>query len=297
MYSNLLHNIHEQTGLRLVAVRTVGGGSIHRAMQVKDATTGTSYFLKSNSLSAETMFDTEARGLSLLSDASQRQDAALLIPRIIARGQTINEAWLLMDFLEEVRPAAENWHEMGAALARLHRDDGLLGGRFGLDHDNFIGSLAQRNTIMSDNWATFFITQRLQPQFRLAATSGRLHSGKSEDRVYTWIDQQFPAGPASILHGDLWSGNAMFAKDSQGVIKPALFDPAVYVGHAEADLAFTHLFGGFDRAFYTGYASITPVEPGFSERIDILNLYPLLVHVNLFGGGYVAQVEQIMGRV
>lgn len=292
----IINHIHEITGLRLEVVKSVGGGSIHRATQLKDEASETHYFLKSNASDAAEMFATEARGLSLLRDASSRQDAGLFIPRTIASGKTATEAWLLMEYMSEVRPSPENWFEMGAGLARLHRDDGQLNGQFGLNHDNFIGSLPQHNTTLTGNWSDFFINHRLRPQFRMAANSGRYNAGTAEERLYNWVRDHFPSAPASILHGDLWGGNAMFVKLTDGRIQPALFDPAVYVGHAEADLAFTRLFGGFHQAFYDGYASVSPFDAGLNERRDVLNLYPLLVHVNLFGGGYAAQVDAIVRR-
>jgi fructosamine-3-kinase len=333
----ILSHIQESNSLTLANVGHVGGGSIHQASRLIDSKTGTHYFLKSNSLDGDPMFDAETRGLDVLRGAAARQGAGLIVPKTVARGTTDSSAWLLMEFLNEGRPSPNDWVEMGRVLALLHQDmgdstairsDSLPGPNdtlsprdstasgstklqsnttrqkssspensalYGLNHDNFIGSLPQYNTSVSASWSEFFINSRLEPQFNLAQHQGKLNPKKAKDVLYKWIEKHFPDGPPSIVHGDFWSGNVMFVQTDEG-LKPAIFDPAIYIGHAEVDLAMTHLFGGFPSEFYAGYREITPISDGFSDRKIVLNLYFILVHVNLFGGGYIKQAEAILRR-
>ena len=170
----------------------------------------------------------------------------------------------------------------------------MTGPTHGLDHDNYIGSLPQENR-PSESWLEFFSERRIGAQADLARAAGRLPGAVSRglDRLLARLGDLLPdAVEPSLLHGDLWSGNYGVAGDGS----PVMFDPAVYRGHREVELAFTELFGGFPRGFYTAYGSAWPLDPGYDERRDVYNLYPLLVHVNLFGGAYVSQVASIVRR-
>ncbi|MCC5925942.1 MAG: fructosamine kinase family protein [Bacteroidetes bacterium] len=287
-------DILNHIGLKLIFDSSIGGGSIHQASRLIEPATGKSYFLKSNSADAAAMFEAEMRGLRLLKEASERQQSAMVVPEALASGKVANTAWLLMEYLPETRPSGEHWMDMGRALAQLHRDP-PADFSYGLDHDNFIGSLPQHNTSRNQSWPEFFILNRLEPQYEHAINQGRMGALKAWSNLCSWVQENFPDGPPSLVHGDLWSGNAMFVNAPEGP-KPAIFDPAVYVGHAEVDLAMTHLFGGFPPSFYQGYEETTPTIPGFQERLDVLNLYFVLVHVNLFGGGYVRQAERVIHR-
>ena len=164
---------------------------------------------------------------------------------------------------------------------------------FGLDHSNYMGALRQDNT-PSDRFVDFFIHRRLQPQVGLAVKEGLLdHSAVAHfERLYTRLPDIFPVEPPSLLHGDLWSGN--FLADESG--EPVLIDPAVYYGHRSIDLAMTTLFGGFARPFYESYAYHYPFPPNFQEQWDICNLYPLLVHLNLFGQSYLGKILHTIRR-
>ncbi|MFZ1692867.1 MAG: fructosamine kinase family protein, partial [Flavobacteriales bacterium] len=159
--------------------------------------------------------------------------------------------------------------------------------------DNYIGSLKQVNTPAAD-WPSFFIHQRLEPQLRMARDAKRVEAGMAFrfERLFAKLDQLITVEPPALLHGDLWSGNFICDANAQ----PVLIDPAVYYGHREMDIAMTKLFGGFDSGFYAAYNDAWPMERGWEERMDLCNLYPLLVHVNLFGGGYAAQVEAALRR-
>ena len=165
---------------------------------------------------------------------------------------------------------------------------------FGLDHDNYIGSLAQSNKKHAD-WISFFMEERIRPQLKLAMDKKLIDEGtvKQFDKLFDHFDRLIPKEKPALLHGDLWNGNFLVSDSSRA----ALIDPAVYFGHREMDLAMTTLFGGFDSEFYRAYDEVFPLEKGFEKRVDIHNLYPLLVHVNLFGGGYVRQVKAVLNNL
>ncbi|MFZ1687503.1 MAG: fructosamine kinase family protein, partial [Flavobacteriales bacterium] len=183
------------------------------------------------------------------------------------------------------------------SLARLH---GHTNSTFGLDpastagrRDNYIGSLKQVNTGQV-TWGEFFIHCRLEPQVKMAIDHQRIGMGDvlRFERLYGKLPSLFPIEPPALLHGDLWSGNFLCDAHHQ----PVLIDPAVYYGHREMDIAMTKLFGGFEPAFYSAYSDAWAMEIGWEERADLCNLYPLLVHVNLFGGSYAGQVAAILLR-
>ncbi len=187
-----------------------------------------------------------------------------------------------------VNPTKTYWETLGQSLAVLHSHTQPT---FGLHFDNYIGSLPQTNTLTANGY-DFFFEHRLLPQAGLALYKGLL-SKKSYDALFRLRDrlpELFPNERPALLHGDLWSGNVLINEDN----KPALIDPAVYYGFREAELAFTRLFAGFDDRFYDAYDEAFPLQNGFNERVAIYNLYPLLVHVNLFGSGYVSGVERVL---
>ena len=164
---------------------------------------------------------------------------------------------------------------------------------FGLDHDNYIGSLPQSNH-QHTSWVEFFIEERLEKQIALAKNSGALNNSTIQqfNNLFKRLKEIIPEEKPSLLHGDLWNGNYMLAADGCA----CLIDAAVYYDHREMDLAMTRLFGGFPEEFYESYHETFPLSSGFEERVDIHNLYPLLVHVNLFGGSYISQVKSVLSR-
>jgi protein-ribulosamine 3-kinase len=176
------------------------------------------------------------------------------------------------------------WKDFAQKLAQLHKNTAPI---FGLDHDNYIGSLPQSNR-QTQKWTDFFISQRLEPLVTKAVASGLLDSQTAQrfDRLFSKLDQLIPEEKPALLHGDLWSGNVM--TDEHGEV--CLIDPAVYYGHREVDLAFSTLFGAFHGEFYEAYNEAFPLEKGWKQRIDLFNLYPLLVHLILFGRSYYHQV-------
>jgi fructosamine-3-kinase len=231
------------------------------------------------------MFAAEAKGLLTL-----RVPNVIHIPEVIASGISGNHQYLLMEYIEESEPSDRYWENLGKGLAALHR---TTDSRFGLDHDNYIGSINQFNK-QSESWVNFFVTQRLRVQLKIAIDASRLETGvlKQFDILFGKLNDLLPAEKPSLLHGDLWNGNVMINRDGE----PCLIDPAIYFGNREADLAMTRLFGGFDTSFLESYRHSFPLSSGYEERFDIYNLYPLLVHVNLFGGGYLSQVTSILKR-
>lgn len=236
------------------------------------------------------LFAVEALGLARL-----RSTNAIRVPAEIGHGRLGERAYLILEYLEPdadgLRSASPAyWIQLGHQLAHLHA---YTQPQFGLDHDNFIGSLVQRNTL-TDNGYDFFFNQRLLPQAGQALYNGLLSKSTYDAlfRLRERLPGLLPVDRPALLHGDLWTGNVLVTEDG----RPALVDPAVYYGFREAELAFTHLFGGFDPQFYEAYEELFPLEPGFTERVPIYNLYPLLVHVNLFGSGYVLGVERVLNR-
>ncbi len=290
---SLSEHLETTIGVAPLFRKSIYGGSIHKTCEI--SISGSRYFLKYNRADALSMFRTETEGLILLRQACQNQKAGIQVPQVFKSALTPDEthAWLLMEFLEESQASADSYQQFGHGLAAMHRETSP---RFGLNHDNYIGSLPQKNgPFNGTSWSSFFIEFRLQPQFEMAFSSGKLATGlrKTVDKLYRALPEMLPEESPSILHGDLWSGNFM-TTGSAGT--PSIFDPAVYFGHREVDLAFTRLFGGFPGSFYQAYEEAFPTNPGLSERIGIYNLYPLLVHVNLFGGGYAGDVTRILGR-
>jgi len=265
-------------------VRAVGGGSINHAVQF--TTQHKKYFLKWNdAIHYPGMFESEANGLRLI-----RSTNTLFVPEVLHSGVAGKYSFLLMEFLEPGRHQKNFWEHFGIQLAKMHRHPATL---FGLDHDNYIGSLKQLNT-QNESWADFFLAARLEPQFKMAMAANKLPSNALDwlENIAKVIDDIMPMEKPSLLHGDLWNGNFLVSNEGAACV----IDPAVYYGHREMDLAMTKLFGGFDQDFYEAYHSEFPLMQGFEQRFDIYNLYPLLVHVNLFGGGYIQQVKNILSR-
>ena len=283
--------LHRERGETLTAMAPVGGGCIHRAWRLELAS-GDRLFAKSNRRTLQQVLAAEAAGLAALHQAAA---GALVVPKPLALAELNGEALLLLSWLElDHRPANPNqaWWQLGAGLAELHRSS-LSGhdGRFGWDHDNFIGSGPQANGWHA-SWPRFFAEQRLGAQLAWAARSGQRLRGAEEllARVPDWLADH-PAEPC-LVHGDLWSGNAGLTPSGG-----ALFDPAVYRGDREVDLAMAQLFGGFPAAFFAGYDATWPRPNGHQQRRELYNLYHLLNHANLFGGGYWRQAEQSMASL
>lgn len=264
--------------------KPLGGGDINSAYKI--STNAGDFFLKYNYADRfPRMFETEARGLKLLAGAGE-----ITVPNVRFYDETDNYAFLVLDYIESSKKVKNYWQVFGKELAMLHKHEGE---KFGLDHDNYIGSLHQSNK-PKNTWREFFVEERLMKQVELARKSGMLPKNvqKSFESLFLRIDEIFPEEPPHLIHGDLWSGNFMTGNDG----KACIIDPAVYYGHREMDLGMSKLFGGFAPEFYDSYHETFPLASGWEDRLDICNLYPLMVHVNLFGGSYLASVESILKR-
>jgi len=285
--------LRHQLGIQLVSRTPVGGGCIHRAWCLRTAA-GERFFAKTNAADKLPLLEAEAEGLAAL---AQVAPPGLVIPQPLARGLAGEEAVLVLPWLELARgsTSAASWAECGADLARLHRrslqltraGEAPLG--FGWSRDNFIGASRQPNG-WRDNWAVFFSECRLQPQLRWLVRKGSPMGGAERllERLPMWLEGH-PAAPC-LVHGDLWSGNAALLAGGGG----SLFDPAVYRGDREVDLAMARLFGGVPESFFRGYGEAWPLPEGWRERVSLYNLYHLLNHANLFGGGYKNQAQSVI---
>jgi len=274
--------VEMHTGAKISAFSPAAGGCINDGGRI--TTSAGVYFLKWNASGKYPgMFEAEAKGLSLLRDAAE-----LEVPVVVHYGNAEDYQFLLLEYVATGERSPSYWEDFGRGLAAMHKHTASM---CGLDHDNYIGSLPQNNR-QTSSWVEFFIHQRLEPQLRLALSSKALDETASGTfaRLFNKLPSLLPAELPSLLHGDLWSGNIMTTASG----RPCLIDPAVYYGHREVDLAMTQLFGGFDAIFLESYEDVYPLLPGYEERLELYNLYPLLVHVNLFGGGYARQVMSVL---
>jgi len=280
LLSALEASISASTGgaFRAASSQPATGGCIHRSWVL--AGTSTRYFVKTNARKFLDAFEAEADGLAALGQAGVR------VPIPLCSGESGRDAYLVLEYLD-LRSRGDA-ALLGRSLALLHASQAKS---YGWHRDNFIGSTPQRNRKRED-WAEFFREERLRPQLELAVQNGHraLERPGSRlcDRIGKLLAGHRPA--ASLLHGDLWGGNAGFLADGT----PVLFDPAAYYGDAEADLAMTELFGGFGADFYAAYREVRPIDSGYGARRELYNLYHVLNHANLFGGGYAAQALSMM---
>ena len=283
--------ISESLGVKfdVTSIAPVGGGCIHAALDVsgKSQAGARRFFAKVNDAASAAMFEAEADGLAALAAAG-----CVVVPEIVTHGHDEERAWLLLPWLELEPLAAPSAARLGLALAAQHR---VAQQRFGWGRDNFIGSTPQANG-WSDDWTAFWRDRRLHAQLRIAARN-RLPSRMIDRGERLAADCAALLGghavAKSLLHGDLWGGNAAALEDGT----PVLFDPAVHVGDREADVAMTWLFGGFPRDFHDAYAAAWALDDRHVARRELYNLYHVLNHANLFAGGYVRQAEQSIERL
>lgn len=228
------------------------------------------------------MFEAEVKGLRLL-----KSTQTFCIPEVINEGETENQSYLLMEYIAEGQKQTVFWVTFGFQLAQLHQ---TTSPQFGLDHNNYIGSLPQKNDGNHTHAADFYLEKRLLPQLDLAATKG--FSFQNLNSFYYNIQQEIPEEPPALIHGDLWNGN--YLTDENG--NPCLIDPAVCFASREMDLAMMQLFGGFPERVFESYHHAFPLQPGWKTRTDLWQLYYLLVHLNLFGSGYYNSVNTILKK-
>jgi fructosamine-3-kinase len=265
--------------------RSVGGGCINQGYIISDD--ANSYFVKLNSASLSEMFVAEAKGLQQIDDTQ-----TIKVPKPIAWGTVEDRSYLVIEYLDLGREKS-NWQEMGKQLAKLHRYPITNNEvKFGWDLNNTIGSTPQINDWMN-NWGQFFAKNRIGYQLQLAKRKGgNFPNGEALIAAIPEILSSHQPQP-SLVHGDLWGGNADFTSKGE----PTIFDPATYIGDREVDLAMTELFGGFPREFYQGYEAEFPLNPGYQHRKILYNLYHILNHFNLFGGGYASQANSMISKL
>lgn len=280
-YQSVLTNTFERKE-NLLNYEPIGGGCINQAVRL--STDKGNYFLKWNNNQVD-IFEKELLGLKYLSNFGK-----INIPEVFQAGELHSNGFLLMEYITPGKKDKNFWEQLGNGMAELHK---VTNDKFGLDHDNYIGRLYQENTFHAD-WVDFFINCRLTPQIKKARNEGLISVDMvmKFDALYLQLNNLMPSENPALLHGDLWSGNIHCDQKN----RPYLIDPAVYYGHREAELAFTQLFGGFDERFYSNYEDVYPVFPGFDLRVDLFNLYPLLVHLNLFGSSYLSSIAKTLKR-
>lgn len=271
MQKALFNSLFEESILSIIPL---SGGCINSAFKIQ--TELSKYVIKLNKLDKSEMFQKEAMGLNLLKEGSW-----INIPQVFKTGILENQSFLLLEYVESKNPNEKGYRDLGESLANLHlhRRDA----NFGLDHNNWIGFLEQKNDPFSD-WVEFMVVNRYSELLRMAQNEGLINSTESSlfEKIYQELENLLPSEKPSLLHGDLWNGNALYDQSDKGW----LIDPAVYFGHREVDISMTKLFGGFESSFYEAYNDIYPLEKGWEKRIEIHNLYPLLVHLVLFGRSY-----------
>jgi protein-ribulosamine 3-kinase len=265
--------------IRLKHVSSVSGGSINAAYCLH--TNVGDYMMKRNSKSAyPEMFICEADGLAAI-----RSTRTIAVPEVVLLTDFEEDSYLVLEWIEGIRATAKASEMLGRQLAAMHKQTAK---QFGFGHDNYMGSLPQSNKL-HDTWSRFFIEERLQPMVKIAVDRQLLNSQDVQtfDKLYTNLSGLFTEEQPALLHGDLWSGNYLISTHG----KPFLIDPAVSYGNREFDIAMTTLFGGFSREFYDAYQESYPLQAGWQQRAALWNLYPLLLHLNLFGSGYLKQVR------
>lgn len=259
------------------------GGNFNLAVRVQ-LKNKQEYFIKWNQGDHQGFFEAESKNLTLIGTTS-----SISVPAVIGTGQLEDKEYLMMECIPSGEKAANYWVDFGEKLARLHQNSSAKG--HGLDYTNYIGAAPQINSWNQDG-ITFFIEHRLRNQLARAIYDRKIDAALEAkfESLFEKLPSLLPNEKSALLHGDLWSGNVM--TNPNGIV--TLVDPACYFGFREAELAFTTMFGGFEEGFYEAYHANFPIEKGFHERIPLYNLYPLLVHVNLFGEGYLPAVKKIV---
>jgi protein-ribulosamine 3-kinase len=274
--------LQQQLSITITNIKAVGGGSINDTYQL--TTADQPFFCKINSATKfPHLFQKEAEGLQLLTDPG-----IFRTPKIIGLVENDHYQVLLLEWIETTMPTSSFWKLFGEKLAQLHKHTQSY---FGLETDNYMGAVWQSNTVLN-NWPSFLIEQRLQPLVDQCMGLQLLNTKHIQlfEKLYVKLPSVFNEEPPALLHGDLWSGNFM-CSDQQ---EPVLIDPAVYFGHRSVDLGMTTLFGGFHPSFYEAYHYHHPLPYNHKEQWKLANLYPLLIHLQLFGKTYLPSIERTL---
>lgn len=275
----------------VIATRDLSGGCIHQVVRI-DLADGIQLVAKINSGNMIALFEEEAVSLRMLSETN-----TVIAPEPLGVMNCDDQAVLLMSAIVPGHATDESWKMFGRELVSLHAVD--AGGRYGFDMDNHIGLTPQPNT-WCDDWVEFNATYRLGFQVRLARDGGKLNTTESRpvDEIIQRLDHLIPRRPKpALLHGDLWSGNALPTIDEHGRTRIAVIDPATYVGDGWADIAMMKLFGGFAPSCFETYTDASDDREQLESRIDVYQLYHVLNHLNLFGRGYLRQVMELVARL
>jgi fructosamine-3-kinase len=282
---NIWLKIETELKTKIISKSVVHGGSINQAYSIKTAN-NKQYFCKINYSAPEDFFTREIEGLINLS-----QIKTWKVPKPICKITYQQTQALIMEFVPRFNETVQFWENAGISLASLHK---ITYSKFGWHTDNYIGSLLQKNSF-SETWEDFYISNRIMPLLKIAFDKRiiSLEETKKFNLLFKRVNNLFPKEKPTLIHGDLWKGNIMATKNNM----PSSYDPAIYYGHREADLAMTHLFGSFPDTFYRAYNSIYPLEDEFTNRINYFNLYPLLVHVILFGKSYWYDIDKILNTL
>ncbi len=287
LWSDIAASITAATGSTFVCdnKQASGGGCINSTFTVSDHQQR--YFVKLNNAQLFDMFEAEAAGLNQIAASN-----SIRVPAVICAGISGNQSYLVLQHLNFIHGDDRSHQQLAFDLAQMHKH---YQQQFGWVRDNTIGTTPQHNK-QTSNWIEFWRSERLGFQLQLAASNG--YAGQLQklgDQLISDLDYFFAgySPQASLLHGDLWSGNYAIVADGC----PIIFDPAVYYGDREADIAMTELFGGFNRQFYHAYQEAFPLDDGYQVRKSLYNLYHLLNHLNLFGGGYLGQAEAMLDRL
>jgi len=275
--------LEERLSTDIESIAPLSGGDINEVYKIS-CTLG-NYVVKYNSrLRFPTMFYKEANGLDIL------RKGGLRTPNVIDHFEHMDDQFLILEYIAEEKAENKFWIHFAISLSELHQKSSTS---FGLDLDNYIGSLGQYNGQMP-TWEEFFISKRLKPLIKIAFNKGLLTRKHLTDfdHFFTVFSELLPVEIPSLLHGDLWSGNLLCGSGQQAVF----IDPAVYYGHREVDIAMTKMFGGFDPVYLDYYQDCFPLEKGWEERVPIHNLYPRLVHLVLFGHSYLSGIENVIQR-
>ncbi|MCM5664328.1 fructosamine kinase family protein [Galbibacter mesophilus] len=273
---------HLKRHLRTASIQftSLSGGDINDVYHVK--TDSSSYVIKVNDANKfPGMFNAEAEGLQKLENTK-----SFTIPKVLHVGEVENRSFLLLEFIPSGTKKSDFWIEFGERLAKLHKKSASY---FGFEEDNYIGSLPQHNQKCTSA-TEFYISQRLEPQFKMAHECG--YSFNNLTSFYKNLENIIPNESSALIHGDLWSGNFMVDADGN----PCLIDPAISYAPREMDIAMMHLFGGFSSELFHVYNEKFPLQPEWKSRIDLWQLYYLLVHLNLFGTSYLPSVKRIVER-
>lgn len=279
---NLITEIENKLRVIVNGAFAVDGGSINKVYRLD--TSGGNLLLKvNNGHSFPKTFKLEREGLAAI-----KATQTIAVPDVLLNGEVGADSYLLMRWIAPGRASQKALYLLGEQLAQMH---GHTATHFGFATDNYMGSLPQSNK-MHSTWSSFFIEERLKPMVAIAIQKQELNNNDIAlfEKLYMLLPELFPEESPALIHGDLWSGNYLIDSGE----KPYLIDPAVSYSNREFDIAMTTLFGGFGNEFYDAYNSCFPLQKGWQQRLNLWNLYPLLLHVNLFGSSYLTDTRRCL---